>query len=62
PTPLYRLKSWMGHSDIKVTQRYAHLAPEVFPEDWGRMADVVPKDGTVVGFRVRPRPEKFART
>ena len=24
---IYRVKEWMGHSDIKMTMRYAHLAP-----------------------------------
>ena len=25
---IYRVKEWMGHSDIKMTMRYAHLAPK----------------------------------
>jgi len=25
---LYRVKTWLGHSDVKVTERYAHLKPE----------------------------------
>ena len=25
---LYRIKTWLGHSDIKVTERYAHLKPD----------------------------------
>jgi hypothetical protein len=25
---LYRLQKYVGHSDIKLTQRYAHLSPE----------------------------------
>ena len=28
PLSLYEVCAWLGHSDIKVTQRYAHLAPE----------------------------------
>lgn len=27
PLSLYRVKQWMGHSAISVTERYAHLAP-----------------------------------
>lgn len=27
PMDLYRVKEWLGHSSIGVTQRYAHLAP-----------------------------------
>ena len=26
--PLYTLQKLMGHSDIKMTMRYAHLAPD----------------------------------
>ena len=25
---LYRLKEYLGHSDMKLTQRYAHLSPD----------------------------------
>ena len=24
---IYKVKEWMGHEDIKMTMRYAHLAP-----------------------------------
>ena len=26
--PLYHVSTLLGHSDIRITQRYAHLAPE----------------------------------
>jgi integrase len=29
---LYEVSRWLGHSDIKVTQRYAHLDPEFLHE------------------------------
>ena len=25
---IYKIKQWMGHSDIKTTEVYAHLSPE----------------------------------
>jgi integrase len=30
--PLYTVQRWMGHSTIKVTERYAHLSPAQFVE------------------------------
>jgi integrase len=29
---LYQVMKWLGHSDFKTVQRYAHLAPEYTPE------------------------------
>lgn len=45
---LYRLQKILGHKSVQMTQRYAHLAPEVFQEDWGRLQDAVPKEGLVL--------------
>ena len=42
---LFRLQKVLGHKNVQMTQRYAHLAPEVFQEDWGRLTDMVPSDG-----------------
>jgi len=30
---IYKLKNILGHSDIKMTQRYAHLSPDAFQND-----------------------------
>ncbi|MFZ5480442.1 MAG: tyrosine-type recombinase/integrase [Myxococcota bacterium] len=36
---LFRLQKILGHKTAEMTQRYAHLAPEVFREDWERIGD-----------------------
>jgi integrase len=40
---LYRLQKILGHASPKMTARYAHLAPEAFKDDWGRL-DAPPSD------------------
>lgn len=30
--PLYHVSQLLGHSDIRITQRYAHLAPDYLRE------------------------------
>jgi integrase len=42
---IFRLKKVLGHSDIKMTLRYAHLAPDVYREDYERLPDLVPGGG-----------------
>jgi len=42
---LFRLQRILGHKTVQMTNRYAHLAPEVFREDYARLVDVVPKSG-----------------
>ena len=34
---LFRLQKLLGHQCIETTQRYAHLAPDAFSEDFGRI-------------------------
>lgn len=53
---LFRLQRLLGHKTVQMTNRYAHLAPEVFKEDYGRLVDVVPKaeEGRVIEMG-RPR-------
>ncbi|MAF77940.1 MAG: hypothetical protein CME60_07240 [Halobacteriovoraceae bacterium] len=33
---IYKLKDILGHKDISMTMRYAHLAPEAYESDYGR--------------------------
>ncbi len=39
---IFRLQKILGHKDIKTTMRYAHLAPDVFTEDYDRLDDMLP--------------------
>jgi integrase len=38
---LFEVSRWLGHSNIKVTQRYAHLSPEYLNERIGRLLKFV---------------------
>ena len=44
---LYRLQKILGHKSIAMTQRYAHLSPDAFQQDWGRFGDFTPPAGEV---------------
>ncbi len=37
---IFKLQKILGHSDSKMTDRYAHLAPHAFSADYGRMGDI----------------------
>ncbi len=39
---IYRLQTILGHTTIKLTQRYAHLSPAAFAQDYGRLGAVLP--------------------
>jgi integrase/recombinase XerD len=42
---IFQLSKILGHSTVRITeQRYAHLAPEVFEQDYGRVAFHVPSE------------------
>ena len=45
---LYRLQRILGHKTITMTQRYAHLSPDAFKQDWGRLPDMLPREAGVV--------------
>ncbi|MBI2377528.1 MAG: site-specific integrase [Deltaproteobacteria bacterium] len=49
---IFRLQKILGHRNVQMTQRYAHLAPEAFAADHGRFAGFeLPTDGGVVPLR-----------
>jgi integrase len=42
---IFRLSKLMGHRDVKITQQtYAHLAPDAWQQDYGRLAFHVPSE------------------
>jgi integrase len=47
---LFKLQKILGHQSVQMTMRYAHLAPEAFKDDYGRLgaADIVGGEATVV--------------
>ena len=50
---LYKLRSILGHKSITLTERYAHLQPSAFREDYGRLGSAVNADGVVEELRPR---------
>lgn len=47
---LFKLQRILGHKSIKMTQRYAHLAPHAFADDYGRLSSLAPVDGSVTSL------------
>lgn len=48
---IFRLSKLLGHSDVKVTRdTYAHLAPEAWQQDYGRVAFRVPEMAKVIAI------------
>ncbi len=45
---LFRLQKIMGHSDYDQTMRYAHLAPEIFSEDYSRFNNIQVKTAEII--------------
>ncbi|HEX8789842.1 MAG TPA: tyrosine-type recombinase/integrase [Polyangiaceae bacterium] len=45
---IFKLQKILGHASIAMTQRYAHLAPEAFASDYGRLGGGLPLDGAAV--------------
>ncbi len=44
---IFKLQKILGHKDIKMTMRYAHLAPAAFAADFGRLGAEAPRAGVV---------------
>lgn len=47
---LNKLRTILGHKNMQMTLRYAHLAPEAFSEDWDALKNAIPGDGEVRSF------------
>jgi integrase len=41
---IFRLQKILGHRDIRMTLRYAHLAPDAYTEDYDRLDDLLPTE------------------
>jgi integrase len=58
---IFRLSRMLGHADVRITQRtYAHLAPEAWQQDYGRIAFHVPDEPGKVYEIVRDANGKLA--
>jgi len=55
---LYKLRSILGHKTVQMTQRYAHLQPTAFREDYARFPDLTVGPGVVVS--IARQAEKMA--
>ena len=47
---VFKLQKILGHKDIKMTMRYAHLAPAAYAADFGRLGFEPPRAGDVVSI------------
>jgi integrase len=53
---IFRLSKLLGHSDVKITRdTYAHLAPEAWQQDYGRVGFRMPSEGRVIVLSVDAR-------
>lgn len=50
---LYRLQRILGHTSSVMTQRYAHLSPDAYAADYGRLGVVDGTSPQVIAFPVR---------
>lgn len=50
---IFRLQKILGHKSIEMTQRYAHLAPAAFADDYGRFGPAQTGPAKVVPLRSR---------
>lgn len=49
---VFKLQKILGHKDIKMTMRYAHLAPAAYAADFGRLGSEAPRVGEVIALPV----------
>ena len=38
---LFKLQKILGHQSVQMTMRYAHLAPDAFRDDYGRLGTAI---------------------
>jgi hypothetical protein len=51
---IFKLQKVLGHKSVQMTMRYAHLAPNAFAADYGRLGPVaISVPSKVLDFRVR---------
>lgn len=51
---LFKLQKILGHQSVQMTMRYAHLAPDAYSADYGRLGAALPiSDGQVVELAQR---------
>ena len=56
---IFRLQKILGHKSIDLTMRYAHLAPEAFAEDFGRLGSCAPaSEAEILEFPSAANPTK----
>jgi integrase len=51
---LFKLQKILGHKDVSMTMRYAHLAPHAFEADYKRFRGMAPKTQPAKVFRLPP--------
>lgn len=51
---IFKLQKILGHKDIKMTMRYAHLAPAAYAADFGRLGAEAPRAGEVLPLQAAP--------
>jgi hypothetical protein len=49
---IFKLQKVLGHKSVQMTMRYAHLAPDAFVEDYGRLAATAPTTAEVIELPV----------